>query len=478
MTELHHRTQFVDGAWTPPTDDDVRASINPTHPSTVVAHWEPVDPQIVTGVVARARRAAGEWERQGPGRRAAVLDSVARTFDAAREELAALIVAEVGKPHAEAVAEVALAGDVARFYAQLSYADAGSVTPSATGLSFTRRRPLGVIAAITPFNFPLSIPVWKLMPALSVGNAVIWKPSPAATEIAARTTELIAGLFPPGVVTMLLGGSESVGSLIDAGVDGLTFTGSTEVGLALASRCAAVAIRFQGEFGGKNASVVLADADLSTAARACAVSAFAYAGQKCTATSRLIVEERAWDDFFDALRREINALSFGDPTLDHTVVGPVIDVAAHQRLTAAFEDTREGHDLLVLREPPDGDGLFVPLGVVGSVDATSDLAQRELFGPLVAAIAVPDLDGAISAANATPYGLAVAIHTRDLDAALRFASEARGGIVRVNRTTTGIDYAQPFGGEGRSGIGPRELGFRASEFATSEQTIWMGASQP
>ena len=477
MRGVRRRTRLVEGEWASPSGTEARASVNPTHPGTVVTEWESSDPRAVAEIVADARVAARRWVGVGPVGRSAALEAIALAFDRARDELAALIVAEVGKPLLEATAEVKLAADVARFYAQVSLSAAGAVVPAAgTALSFTRRHPLGVIAAVTPFNFPLSIPAWKLLPALATGNAVIWKPAPAATELASRAAELLAGILPRGVVTLLLGDGEVVDALIDAPVDGLTFTGSTEVGLSISARCSANAIRVQCELGGKNATVVLADADLTAAARACAISSFGYAGQKCTATSRLIVDEAVWDPFLDALASAVHEIGFGDPALETTSAGPLIDASAQRRLAGELAAATGEFGRLIMREPPGDEGFFAPLAVVGPVDPAARLAQEELFGPLVAAISVSGPEQAFAVANATRFGLALAVHTTDLDAALRFASEARAGLVRVNRTTTGVDYVAPFGGGRRSGLGPRELGVGATEFSTSEQTIWIGPS--
>ena len=479
MAATKHRTRLVDGAWAPSSGGETRASIDPTHPDTIIAEWEPADPRAVAEIVEAARAAGRRWQSTSPAQRSAALEASAQALDRARDELAALIVAEVGKPLLEATAEVSLAADVARFYAQVSLSGAGTVLPSVPpALSFTRRHPLGVIGAVTPFNFPLSIPAWKLLPALAAGNAVIWKPAPAATEIASRTAELLADILPPGVVTLLLGDAEIVDALIDASVDALTFTGSTEVGLSIASRCSANAIRVQCELGGKNATVVLADADLTAAARACAISSFGYAGQKCTATSRLVVEEVVWEPFLDRLTSAVQELGFGDPALETTSAGPLIDSSAQRRLATELSGAATDFGQLIVREPPDSEGFFAPLAVVGPVGPAARIAQQELFGPLVVAIPVSDAVHAFTVANETRFGLVLAVHTTDLDACLRFASEARAGLVRVNRTTTGVDYVAPFGGDRRSGVGPRELGVRATDFSTTEQTIWIGPNAP
>lgn len=469
------RTQYVGGAWTAPRREPTIVSVNPANPSVIIAKGEPARAEELWEALASARDAAGAWRDLAPSRRTAVLDSIGTAIAGRQQELSALTMSEVGKPIREARAEAELAATVAHFYAWISASDAGRVFPApGDALSFTNRHPLGVVAVVTPFNFPVAIPAWKILAALACGNTVIWKPAPTAIETAAVLAETIGDLLPKGVLNLVLGGPEVVGFLIENGIDGMTFTGSTSAGLSIAAQCAARAIPIQCEMGGKNASVVLADADLDLAADSCAQAAFGFAGQKCTATSRLLIQKPIWDPFLQRLEKSVGSLVVGDPADESTTVGPLIAAEQVERLRSvrASAETRLGAPLLLRNAG--GEGYYSDLAVMGPTPYSDALATTEWFGPLVAAVPVTDLSQAIEVNNSVPYGLSGAVFTRNLGSALQFAKSATCGIVRVNRTTTGLDYVAPFGGERSSGIGGKELGREALDFFTRSRTVWIG----
>jgi alpha-ketoglutaric semialdehyde dehydrogenase len=470
------RTQYIRRRWTNPESGTRLATIDPTRPSHVVGQGEVTSPERLREAMLAARQAGSAWQQLEPTKRAGFLDAVAAALERRQDEIARLIVSEVGKPIREARAEVAVAVGVARFYAQHQLMASGSNFPTdGRALSFTSRHPLGVVAVISPFNFPLAIPAWKLLPAIAYGNAVIWKPTSSAFEVAARVTEIIGEVLPEGLIGTVLGGADAVGTLLDEGVDGVTFTGSTATGLALAARCAANAIPIQAEMGGKNATTVLADADLELAATGCVAAAFSYAGQKCTATSRLLIQKTVWDRFLGHLEERMAKVVVGDPAVEETTVGPVISAQQATRLHDAEQTAaaRIGKPLAARRTPAD-EGFFTDLVVLGPASPSDPLSQEELFGPVVVATPVDDVADAIRINNSVRYGLSASIYTRSLDSALQFVKGAACGVVRANRTTTGLDYAVPFGGEGRSGLGAKELGVAPQEFYTRSRTVWIG----
>jgi acyl-CoA reductase-like NAD-dependent aldehyde dehydrogenase len=470
------RTQYIAGQWTEPVESHRITTVDPTHPNRVIGRGEAASSERVREALVAARRAGTAWQLLDPLRRAASLGAVAAALESHQDEIAKAIVMEVGKPIREARAEVAVAVAVARFYAQHQLMASGSSFPTeGSAVSFTSRHPLGVVAVISPFNFPLAIPAWKILPAIAYGNAVIWKPTSSAFEVASRVTEIIGDVLPPGLIGTILGGADSVNALLDQGIDGVSFTGSTTTGLALAAKCAGAAVPIQAEMGGKNATTILADADLERAAAGCVAAAFSYAGQKCTATSRLLVQQSAWDRFLGHLEDAMKAVVVGDPADEATSVGPVISKEQAARLhdTERTATARIGNPL-VARRVTGAEGFFADLVVLGPAESSDPISQEELFGPLVVAIPVEDVAEAIAVNNSVRYGLSASIYTASLDSALRFARGAACGIVRTNRTTTGLDYALPFGGEGRSGLGSKELGAAAQEFYTRSRTIWIG----
>ncbi|HXL95631.1 MAG TPA: aldehyde dehydrogenase family protein [Streptosporangiaceae bacterium] len=468
-------TSYIGGSWTPPAAGaEEIVSTNPYRPAETIATAQAAAPGDVARAVEAARRESRAWAGTDPAVRSARLLAFADALRDDGEALAVLLAREVGKPLAEARAEVSVAESVTRYYsAHLMMAEGETFPAPGPNLSYTQRGPAGVVAVITPFNFPLSIPVWKLVPALAYGCTVVWKPAPATVGLAGR---IIAALERAGLaaaVSLVHGGGPVAGQLMDGGVDAVTFTGSTPAGQSVAMKCLQRGIRYQCEMGGVNATVVLRDADLEAAARGCAAAAFGYAGQKCTATRRLIVDRPVWDQFLAALAAVMADFTLGDPLDAGTAAGPLISRAQ----AALVRDKLAAYGpALVRRSAPAGDGYWSDLAVVGPVPPPAVPGLEEIFGPVAAAIAVDGLAEAISVTNTGPFGLAAAVYTRSLDSALAFAGQARAGLVRVNRTTTGLDYAVPFGGEGRSGLGPKELGTAAREFFTTSRTVWLGAS--
>jgi acyl-CoA reductase-like NAD-dependent aldehyde dehydrogenase len=390
--------------------------------------------------------------------------------------VADLIVREVGKPVREARGEVGRALRVLRYYAQMVLVPDGETYPSADGGSWlmVRRRPLGVCGLVTPWNFPLAIPIWKAAPALVYGNTVVLKPAPQSAALGVLVAELFAHHLPEGCCELVLGDAETGRALVeDERVSAVSFTGSVAVGRQVAATAAARGARVQCEMGGLNASVVLADADLAAAAATIAGAAMGYAGQKCTATSRIVVERAVAAPFREALVEAVRALAVLEPASEDCVVGPVIESVARDGALAAVE--RSGGRVLTGGEALDEAGYYVAPTLVEIDDAGSVLAREEVFGPVAAVMTATDADDAVRIANATRYGLSGAIFTQDLSRAMGFAERLEAGMVRVNAPTSGVDFHAPFGGIRDSSYGPREQGLAARDSFTETRTLLISA---
>jgi aldehyde dehydrogenase (NAD+) len=331
----------------------------------------------------------------------------------------------------------------------------------------SRRRPRGVAGLITPWNFPIAIPLWKAAPALAYGNAVLLKPASQSTATALRLAELLEPHLPPAVMQVLPGGAET-GQAVIAAADVISFTGSTEVGLGVAQAAAARGIPAQCEMGGLNSSIVLADCDPETAAKAIAGSVMGYAGQKCTATRRVIAVGNA-DELADALVAAVEALPIGDPADEGTQVGPVIDAGARTRVVEATENA--GGRVLTGGKAIDGDGYFVAPTLVAGLPPDAMLRHEEVFGPIATVIEADSPEQAVAINGEVSYGLVTSIFTNDLAAALTLTDQVKEGMIRVNQPTTGVDFHAPFGGTGSSSYGPREQGLAAREHYTTTHTI-------
>lgn len=442
-------------------------SRNPADPSDVLVELPAPGPRSTADVVERARAAQPGWLLGGAAARSAALTAVAAAIEAASAELAALAVREVGKPAAEARAELARTVAVWRYYAQAPYEPTGAVHETATGpgLLLTRRRPHGVAGLITPWNFPFAIPSWKAAPALAAGNAVVLKPAPEATACALRLAELVQGALPEGVFTVVPGGAAEGTALVGA-ADVISFTGSTGVGREVVRTATARGVPVQAETGGLNAAIVLPDADIERAAAHIAAAVAGYAGQKCTATSRVIAVGDALDPLREALAEALRAFPVGDPAEESTVCGPLIGEAAREAVTGAWQ----GLSVLAGGTVPDRPGWYAAPTLVEKAPPGHRLLAEEVFGPVAALLPARDLDEAVRIANGTRYGLVTSVHTGGLGAALDSLDRLDTGMIRINAPTTGVDFHLPFGGAKASGSGPREQGRAALDFYTSSRT--------
>ncbi len=450
----------------------VYESRSPQDPDDVLVAAELVDPAGVPTLVTRARRAQGEWSALAAPARANALNRAAQNVEQATAELTELGIREVGKPKTEMAAEVARGVAILRYYAQQVLDPDGSTFPSSDGRSLlmARRKPHGVAGLITPWNFPVAIPLWKVAPALAYGNGVVLKPARQALATALRVGQLVSQELPDGLFQVLAGDGSAADVLI-ASADAVSFTGSVEVGQHVIAEATSHGVPVQAEMGGQNPSIVLGDADVGRAADAVAIAAMSYAGQKCTATSRVIVVGDG-SNFTDALVAAIEKLPFGDPAEASTVVGPVIDEGARQAvLDAANGAVGAGGRVVAGGAAADGRGWFVQPTLVEGISPEAELAQNEVFGPIAVLLPATDIDEAVAIANGVSFGLAAAVFTTDLDRALAVSGRLQAGMVRVNAPTSGVDFYAPFGGVKGSSYGPREQGKAARDFYTWSQTV-------
>ncbi|HXF81435.1 MAG TPA: aldehyde dehydrogenase family protein [bacterium] len=459
---------FIGGRWssTPKT----YARRDPAHPDQVVAVYPQSDREVAAAALEAAWAAFPAWKQTPVIARARILQRAARILEGRSAEVSQALAREVGKPIVEARAEVRRAIDLLEYYAAWAWQPQGHVVASARpGTELRARRvPLGVVALITPWNFPIAIPTWKLAPALILGNTVVIKPAslgPAPLIHVVRALEE-AGL-PEGVANLVIGPGTPFGQALQTApaLRAVSFTGSVEVGYRLKADLADRPVRVQLELGGKNPYVVWEDADLPTAARQAAEGAFFYAGQKCTATSRVLVHRAVYEPFVQTFLDAVASLQVGDPLDEGTRVGPMIDASAREN-TAQWvaRGVRDGGRILLGGSAPEREGYYYAPTVIDGLPLEAALAQEEVFGPVVTLHPVASLEEAIRAANAVRYGLSASIATRNLAVADAFLEGVEAGLVHVNQPTAGVEYQTPFGGVKDSGFGPKEQGWSALEF--------------
>lgn len=468
---------LVAGEWV--GADDVSENINPADMSDVIGQFARADAALVDRAVSAASDALPTWADASPQVRADLLETIAQKILASKEDIGRMLAREEGKTLVEAVGETVRAAQIFRFFAGEAIRVAGdaiaSVRPD-VDVEVTRE-PVGVVGIITPWNFPIAIPAWKIAPALAYGNTVVFKPADLTPACAHILATIIANAgCPAGVFNLVMGRGSVVGDAIVEHplVDAISFTGSVPVGQGLAAQAAKGMKKIQAEMGGKNPMVVLNDADLDVAIPACLNGAFFSTGQRCTASSRLIVEADIYDAFTDRLVTEMQALTVGNP-LDPTVqIGPVIS-EKQLKNNLNYVEIAKGEGAEVIG----GDALdLATKGYFQSpatfLNATNDMrsSREEIFGPCASVIKVGNFDEALHVANDTEFGLSAGICTASLKHARQFKRHAKAGMVMVNLPTAGVDYHVPFGGRKASSIGQREQGSYAAEFYTTVKTAY------
>lgn len=482
---------FVNGRWRDGTGASIE-SINPTKPDIVVARGAAATTSELTDAFAAARSATDGWRELPIQARCEVLLRAGQYLEERAGEFAGELTREEGKTLPEALAEVRRSVEILRYHAGAAGRLSGQVFPSSREREqiLVTRRPLGVVGVITPFNFPLAIPTWKIAPALVHGNTVVWKPASTVPLLAMRLVEAFdhAGL-PAGVLNLLFGGADIGNGLVEhEHLNGLTFTGSTQVGQPLCSSTAARGVPVQAEMGGKNSSIVLADADLDFAAHQVLAGAFRSTGQKCTATSRLIVAEEVADEFMARLSGLLDSWQTGDPLATGTHMGPVISQGAASGIrsgvaTALAAGASVSYGNADLRADGEFTSVetFIPPTVLelphGKNASTNPAWTTEFFGPILTARRAKSVDEAFALANEGDYGLSCALFTTGLHHTLRGMDKLDVGILHVNSESAGAEPHVPFGGAKKSSYGPREQGEAAREFFTHTTTVYLSGGE-
>ncbi len=453
---------------------------NPAAANEVLGGMRSADVRLVHETVRTAHAAWPTWRNTAAPARGRVLLEAARLMDRYREDLARLISLEEGKALKDSRAEVQRSINITEFMSGEGRRFGGytSGSESATKFAFTTRQPLGVVACITPWNFPLAIPAWKIAPALIAGNAVILKPASSTPASAVRLAELYheAGL-PDGILNVLAArGGPAAEALLDAEeVRAVSLTGHTSTGRHVAARCAERGVPVQAELGGKNAAIVLADADLDLAAAGIVDGAFGSTGQRCTATSRTIVVESVAEQLLDKVVSRAKKLVVGPGIQEETDVGPAVTADQRQSVLDYLEVGREeGAERVYTAELhalPEGHWLAPT--VFDRVKPEMRVAREEIFGPVLSVIRVPDAEAAFEAANAVEYGLAASVYTQNVRSIFHFVDRVDVGIAHVNQPTLGGEVHLPFGGVKASGIGPHEQGREAVDFFTKVKTVYI-----
>lgn len=476
---------LIGGRRVPSADGRLLVSRNPAHSGEVVGVVARGGAAEVDAAVAAARRAFDGWRRVPWPQRGDVVLRAARLLEERKEELARLVTREMGKVLVEARGDVQEAIDMAYYVAGAARRAVGETVPSELPdkWALTRREPVGVVAVVTPWNFPLAIPAWKLFPALLAGNACVFKPAEDTPICALRLAEVLAEAgLPDGVLDVVFGDAEAGEALVrHPGVAHVSFTGSVEVGRRIGEICGAAVRRCALELGGKNAIVVLDDADLELAVDGAVWASFGTTGQRCTAASRLIVHRRVLADVVDALCQRARRLRLGDGLEPGVEVGPLVNEGQLRRVHAYTGIAREeGAGVAiggeVATEGALAEGWFYRPTVLVDVTPTMRVAREEIFGPTTAVIAVASVEEAVAVANGVDYGLSLSVYTRDLERALRAVDAFEAGIVYVNAPTIGAEIQLPFGGVKQTGNGRREAGSVALDEFTEWKSIYIDYS--
>ncbi len=472
---------YIGGEWI--AGSTASKNLNPSDLSDVVGEYAQADEALTRQAIAAADAARGGWARTTGQERADALERIGLEILARREELGMLLAREEGKTLPEAIGEVVRAGNIFKFFAGEALRVPGELAPPirpGVEAAITREA-VGTVGLITPWNFPIAIPAWKAAPALAFGNCVVLKPADLVPGSAWALTEIISRSgIPPGVFNLVMGRGSVVGAALldDPRVHAISFTGSEQTGRSIAVSAAQRLAKLQMEMGGKNPLVVLDDANLEVAVETALQGSFFQTGQRCTASSRIIVERGIYARFRDELARRTRELRVGHALQPTTQIGPVASAAQlQQNLEYVHLGREQGAQLLCGGDRIQGatDGYFMAPALFADCDNSMQISRDEIFGPVAALIPAHDYEEALALANDTRFGLSAGICTTSLSRATDFRQRAEAGMVMVNCPTAGVDYHVPFGGRKGSSYGPREQGRYAAEFYTTVKTAYIAA---
>ena len=474
---------FIDGEWLESASAKKVENLNPANTDDVLGTVKLATREEARRAVEAAAEAFRDWRATPAPARGRVVARAARIMEEEKESLAQLLVREEGKTIAEARGELQRAINVAEFCAGESRRMNGETIPSELPLNFayTIKQPHGVVACITPWNFPVAIPVWKIAPALVAGNTVVFKPATVTPATAARICEIFAEAgIPKGVLNLIIGsGSEAGDEIVNhRAVRAISFTGSNSVGISLYEQAARRGIRVQCEMGGKNPVVIMEDADLDLAVESTAQGAFGSTGQRCTATSRAVVVDDVADEFVERIAARARSMRIGDGSDPASEVGPVVDSSQFKSVLSYMDIGKEdGATLVCGGEPASGSGLrkgyFIQPTVFDRVTPDMRIAREEIFGPILSVLRVRNFEEAMLVANDSEYGLSSSIFTNDAARIFRFVDEIETGMTHINSPTTGGEAHVPFGGSKATGIGEREQGSTALDFYTELKVVYV-----
>jgi acyl-CoA reductase-like NAD-dependent aldehyde dehydrogenase len=474
---------FINGKWVESVSTDRAENVNPANTDDRIGQVRLATRDEARRAVEAASDAFRDWRATPAPARGRIVAKFARLLEDDKENLARLLTREEGKTLAESRGEIQRAVNVADFCAGEARRLNGETIQSElpANFAYTLKQPHGVVACVTPWNFPVAIPVWKVAPALAAGNTVVFKPATVTPGTAARIVELFAEAgIPAGVLNLVIGsGSEAGDEIVNhRAVRAVSFTGSNDVGVKLYEQCARRGAKVQCEMGGKNPVIVLEDADMNLAVESTAQGAFGSTGQRCTATSRAIVVDKVADNFIERMIARAEGLRIGDGASDETEVGPLVDAKQFRNVLRYIDIGKEdGASLVAGGAPADGAGLrkgyFVKPTVFAGVTPDMRIAREEIFGPVLSVMRVRDFEEAMRVANDSEYGLSSSIFTNDAARIFRFVDEIETGMTHVNSPTTGGEAHVPFGGIKSTGIGEREQGSTALDFYTELKVVYV-----
>jgi len=476
---IQKHDNLINGQWV--AGAKYTPNINPSNLSDVIGDYAQADAAQLDAAVQAAQAAFPAWSNGNIQARADALDKIGTEILARREELGTLLAREEGKTKPEGIGEATRAGNIFKFFAGECLRLSGEIVPSVrSGVSVEiTREPVGVVGLITPWNFPIAIPAWKIAPALAYGNCVVLKPADLVPGCAWALAEIISRSgIPAGVFNLVMGRGSVIGDPLvnHPGVSAISFTGSQGVGGRIAQLCAVQLKKVQLEMGGKNPQVILDDADLAQAVELSVQSAFFSTGQRCTASSRLIVTDAIYPRFLEAMKQRMASLKVGDALAAGIDIGPVSSLSQLEQDLGYVDIGQAEGGVLVAggqRLSCSTEGFYMAPALLSDTTSAMRINREEVFGPVASIIRVKDYDEALAEANNTPYGLTSGIATRSLKYATHFKRHSQAGMVMVNLPTAGVDYHVPFGGRKGSSHGSREQGRYAQEFFTTVKTAYV-----